>query len=555
MRPLFAVLCLLALPLSASAAEFRVGPGQTYASIGAVPWETLGPGDTVLIHARPTPYTEKWVIGRNGTQAAPITVRGVPDAQGRRPIIHGEGATTRSQLNFWNEERGIIKIGGSNTPADTLPSYIVIEGLHLRRARGAFTGRNGASTYNANAAGIFIEKGEHLVIRDCILEDNGNGVFIANSTSDVLIEGNFIHGNGNSGSILEHNAYTEALGIVYQYNHFGPPCANCLGNNLKDRSAGTVVRYNWLEGGNRQLDLVESASAAFRADPSYLRTFVYGNVLVEPDGAGNRQFIHFGGDNGNEPTYRGTLYLWNNTLVSTRTDRTTLVRLSSDAQSAHVTGNVVFLTAAGGNLELSAGSGTLRHGGNWFKPGYVSAFGTVTGSVVDTGGTVTGSDPGFVNLAGQDFHLTASSALRGKAVAPPAETSAHPLSRQYVKHQSSEPRPSGSTQDIGALGFGLGGGGTDGGTGSPDGGAGTPDAGTGLPDGGAGTPDAGTGSGGSDGGSSTPDGGLEPPEDPEDSGGCGCGTSGSAPFALLLLGVLVSRSRRRSTGAASREGT
>ena len=141
MRVLSAVLTLLALPLAASAAEYRVGPSQTYANIGDVPWESLGPGDTVLIYARPTPYTEKWVIGRSGTQASPITVRGVPDGQGNLPIIHGEGATTRSQLNYWNEERGIIKIGGSNTPADTLPSYIVIDGLHLRRARGNFTGR------------------------------------------------------------------------------------------------------------------------------------------------------------------------------------------------------------------------------------------------------------------------------------------------------------------------------------------------------------------------------------------------------------------------------
>ena len=146
------------------------------------------------------------------------------------------------------------------------------------------------------------------------------------------------------------------------------------------------------------------------------------------------------------------------------------MRLSTDAQSAYVTGNVVYLTASGNSLEISAGSGTLRHGGNWYKPGYVSAFGTITGSVVDTGGTVTGSDPGFVNAAGQDFHLVESSALRGKAVAPPAETSAYPLSRQYVKHQSSELRPTGSTLDIGALGYGTPSSGPDGGTGSPDGG-------------------------------------------------------------------------------------
>ena len=108
---------------------------------------------------------------------------------------------------------------------------------------------------------MFIEKGAHIVVRNCILDDNGNGLFIANGTSDVLVEGNSIYGNGNSGSIYEHNTYTEALGIVYQYNHFGPLCANCLGNNLKDRSAGTVVRYNWIEAGNRQLDLVDPPTA------------------------------------------------------------------------------------------------------------------------------------------------------------------------------------------------------------------------------------------------------------------------------------------------------
>ena len=71
-----------------------------------------------------------------------------------------------------------------------------------------------------------------------------------------------------------------------------------LGNNLKDRSAGLVVRYNWLEGGNRLLDLVESDFPSYYENPSYRNTYVYGNVLVEQDG-GNSQVIHYGGDNGN----------------------------------------------------------------------------------------------------------------------------------------------------------------------------------------------------------------------------------------------------------------
>ncbi|NMO17181.1 polysaccharide-degrading enzyme [Pyxidicoccus fallax] len=499
---------LLLLPsLAAQAAEYRVGPGQTYATIGAVPWESLNPGDTVLIHARPTPYAEKWVLGRRGTATAPITVRGVKDAAGNLPVIVGENATTRSQLNYWGEERGILKIGGSNTPADTTPAYLVVENLHLRRARGAFTGRNGASTYAKNAAAIFIEKGEHITLRNCVLEDSGNGLFIANATSDVTVEGNSIHGNGNPDSILEHNAYTEALGITYQYNRFGPLCAGCLGNNLKDRSAGTVIRYNWIEGGNRQLDLVETSSDTLRGDASYARTFVHGNVLLEPAGAGNRQVVHFGGDNGTTATYRGTLYFFHNTVVSTRTDRTTLLRLSTNAQTAHVQGNVVLVTAAGNTLSLTDEAGTLRHGLNWYKPGYVSSFGTVTGSVVDTGGNVTGGDPGFVNLAGQDFRLTAGSALRGKVTAPLSGTEAHPVTWQYVKHTTSERRAQAAPAHIGAYGDPL----------AP--GAEVPDAET---------PDAAPSGSGEEGGCDATGGGF------------------AGPLALLLLAALAARRGRRA---------
>ncbi|WP_419641612.1 hypothetical protein, partial [Thiolapillus sp.] len=63
---------------------------------------------------------------------------------------------------------------------------------------------------------------------------------------------------------------------------------------------------------------------------------MYGNVLIEPDGAGNSQMVHYGGDSGdsgdsgNESIYRkGTLYFYHNTVVSTRDGNTTLVRLST----------------------------------------------------------------------------------------------------------------------------------------------------------------------------------------------------------------------------------
>src|SRR5688572_5844934 len=147
---------------TASGATYEVGPGKPRTSIGQVPWASLQPGDTVLIYYRSTPYKEKWVICRQGTASAPITVRGVPGPNGELPIIDGSGAVTAPGLNYWSETRGVIKIGGANIPADTTPRYIILENLDIRSARAAytFTDDNGiVQAYSANASPIYIEKG------------------------------------------------------------------------------------------------------------------------------------------------------------------------------------------------------------------------------------------------------------------------------------------------------------------------------------------------------------------------------------------------------------
>jgi hypothetical protein len=270
---------------------------------------------------------------------------------------------------------------------------------------------------------------------------------------NILIEGNRIHDNGNVGSLFEHNTYTEALGITYQYNYFGRTKAGANGNNLKDRSAGLVVRYNWIEGGNRQLDLVETDSPTIQTDPAYRETFVYGNVLVETDAAGNRQITHYGGDNGTTSKYRkGTLFFYNNTMVSYRTDRTTLFRLSTNEERADARNNVFYVTAAGNTLSLVDSSGTLDLSHNWFKPGRVSTFGTLTGVINDDGTSVVGSSPGFRDEPAQDFRLAMTSANVNAGAGLRAEVlPEHEVAREYVKHQSSQPRSNDGVLDIGAF--------------------------------------------------------------------------------------------------------
>ncbi len=447
-----------------AATTYEVGPGRAYANINDVPWESLQPGDTVLIHWRSTPYKEKWVICRQGTDAAPITVRGVAGPGGELPVIDGSGATTRPQLNFWSETRGVIKIGGANTPADTMPKFITIENLDIRSARAAytFTADDGTTqTYGANASSIYVEKGENITVRNSILHDSGNGFFVASSDAavsrDILVEGNHIYDNGNTGSVYEHNNYTAAIGITFQYNRFGPLRAGASGNNLKDRSAGLVVRYNWIEGGNRQLDLVDGEDTSLiRNDPRYRETRVYGNTLIEPDAAGNRQILHYGGDSATPASYRkGTLFFYNNTVVSTRTDRTTLFRLSTNEERADARNNIFYVTAAGSTMSLLDSTGVLDFSHNWLKPGWVNTFGTLSGAVNNDGTSTEGASPGFADEGAQNYRLAfGSSCINAGTTLNSNVLPAHDVVRHYVKHQAGEARPTDGSLDIGAYEFG-----------------------------------------------------------------------------------------------------
>jgi len=457
----FAALALGFVATPAAAINYDVGPGLARAAIADVPWESLQPGDLVRIHYRPEPYREKWVIGRSGTAEAPIVVRGVLGPNGERPVISGDQATTPPALDYTNESRGVLKIGTSNVPPESLPEHIVVEDLEIRSAHPAYTFRDDhgvTQSYAQNAAALYVERARHLVIRSCVLHDSGNGLFVGayyGDTRDIAIEANWIHDNGNAGSLYEHNSYTAAIGIIYQDNRFGPLRAGALGNNLKDRSAGLVVRNNWIEGGNRQLDLVDGEdSQVIVDDPSYRETFVYGNVLIEPDGAGNSQIIHYGGDSGNEAIYRkGTLYVFHNTVVSNRTGNTTLLRLSSDGEFADVRNNVLYVAAGGDRLAMLDATGRVDLSHNWTKPGWVESH-SGSASVFDDGTGIASAVPGFADEGAQDYRpVDGADILDAGTALHPGALPEYAVVRQYREHQASEPRSDDGFPDLGAFEF------------------------------------------------------------------------------------------------------
>lgn len=434
------------------AGVYEVGAGKVHATVGSIPWEALKPGDEVRIHWRAEAYREKWVLCCRGTLEKPIKISGIPGPEGQLPVIDGRDATTRASLNYWGQERGVLKIGGANQPADTMPAHLVVENLEISGGRSPYTfsGRRGSTSYSKDAASVIVEKAEHLVLRNLVLHGSGNGLMVSAQSKDVRVERCHLYDNGNPGSITEHNAYTECNGIVFEGNRFGPLRFGCSGNNLKDRSAGLVVACNWIEGGNRQLDLVDATgNPAINASPAYRRTLVYGNVIIEREGDGNNQIVHYGGDSGITKGYRkGTLYFYHNTLVSTRKSAIAAFRLSSPDETVECHGNIFHVASKGKNLSLMAKVGVMKLGKNWLTSGWVQSVDDFTGSIQTLEPSIEGVDPGFITPAEQDFSLNSGSLCLGAVLAMPAGLSAPNL--RYVRHQKVENLLSGVPLNLGA---------------------------------------------------------------------------------------------------------
>jgi hypothetical protein len=178
---------------------------------------------------------------------------------------------------------------------------------------------------------------------------------------------------------------------------------------------------------------------------------VYGNILVEGDGEGNSQIIHYGGDSGDEPRYRkGTLYLYNNTIVSTRRGNTTLVRLSTDEESCDARNNIIYTTASGVYLAMLNDAGTISLRNNWLNTGWRNSHSSSTATVKDYG-NVDGASPRFMEFRAQNFTLAEGSPCIDGGTSLPGEVLPEHLPvMQYIRHCMAESRPSDAALDIGA---------------------------------------------------------------------------------------------------------
>lgn len=478
---------LAACVASGKGTDYQVGPGKAYTALEQVPWESLKAGDTVRIFYSATPYKGKFLIAAQGTAAAPVRICGVRGPNNERPIIDGNGAVSRAALasaygssasvSDIHQNRSVIVFKPLASQAWTaFPSYVQLDGLAIRGAHPSysFTDAAGAKkTYATFGACVWVDRGHNITIADNEISDCQMAIFSKSTddgdfalTKDLRVAGNDFHGNGIANDWFEHTTYLQSVNLVLEFNRYGPMRAGATGNQHKDRSVGSIIRYNAIEAGAHNLDLVEAEDYpnAAMANPAYRTTFVYGNILKPT--AGTRAVVHYGGDhfgstpgaNWGEGLFRkGTLFFFNNTVHASGNAK--LFRISTTDETVEAWNNVFWADGTGvvtlreaendgvgsnwvkdGNLNLSV---------NWTKTGWKASSTPLKGTVTGTANLLAGSTApidltSYVPLAG--------AAVVDVGVAGPAAASAYKPVYQLDANKAPVARTvKGAAIDLGAV--------------------------------------------------------------------------------------------------------
>ncbi|MES2518413.1 MAG: Ig-like domain-containing protein, partial [Bacteroidota bacterium] len=449
------------------------------------------------------PYKEKFLISTSGTTANPIKIIGIAGPNGEKPIIDGDHANAISGQMCYAQTQpyGLIFIepgvdGNGNCPNGSysaIPHDIVIDGLEIRNAHSNFTFsvNNGVQqSYDVFSCGIYAERVQNLVVRNCNFNHCGLGLFINSKfgthalSKNILVERNYFTQNGLVGDGHLHNSYIEAEDVIYQYNFYDHLVWGSYGASIKDRSAGNIIRYNWIvasDGHAIQIPEAQGGQGYLDQLPKYKETFVYGNIIYNSK-QGAARIVRYGGDQGIYQNYRqGTLYFYNNTLID-EGDKIgapganryqTAVFLLPDkgevgdipiVEKVDCRNNVIYNTNATAGFPATTLclmstdlTGTVNMTNNWRSPGIVDFVAyyqsTNTGTVTHTNsiyGNAGQNLPNFNNYLTQDYSLSPNSNAVNQGTILINAAVGHPVLEEYVKDFLSKPRNTVGPIDLGA---------------------------------------------------------------------------------------------------------
>ena len=333
---------------------YEVGPGKQYAELTHV-IGALNPGDTVRVYYRENAYYGTVELTRSGNAANPITIMGISDAQGRKPVLRGSDTTNINIL--------VMRA-----------SYYIIDNLEIYGNQGISSSVTMRGIYNV---------GHKNIIRRCIVHHAGQGIISADQGSGSLtVEFTEVYSNGAGAA--DHNMYLASdqarypdsvITVRFCYSHD----AN-YSIGLKTRARRNNIYYNVFENNPATaMDLLgpdfgdgfnpepppghydenyegQTKQELRKIDPTYGEDYfredsdVVGNLIIM-NHAGN--VARIGGDGGSGSNERsgtsfGRMRFVNNTIVyNTSGSPYRGIRLTHGMGSVDYHNNILYSTGSG----------------------------------------------------------------------------------------------------------------------------------------------------------------------------------------------------------------
>lgn len=395
MRLLPLILLFLVAPVNAGI--YKVGPTRTYSNLNALfNSANLGPGDIVEVDGGVT-YPGGVVVPEDDGGAAgnPLVIRGIA-VSGQRPRL----------------------TGSTNTIEFRQSDHVVLDGFDISggTSRCVFQGAHDVTIRNS-------------VIHDCVQ----HGILSTDQNSgSFTLEYSEIYNAGSSTN--RHPLYIQSDEITHPgsvfrmrfcYVHNGNG-----GNLLKSRHERSEIYYNWFEGATyHELELIgpDEGTQLPGWSPDLIRedADVVGNVIVHtnPDFG---SVIRVGGDGSGES--RGRVRFVNNTILLASGSDATVFRIFDGIQSVEMHNNVIDVVAGGTarierTVEAVWTDGRQIHGSN----NWVESGSTYVPSSNEWSGTLSGSNPGFVNAGTFNLMPQLTSHLVNAGNNQPSSLSAFPF--------------------------------------------------------------------------------------------------------------------------------
>lgn len=405
--------------LPAAAATYTVGSGGQYASLqAAFNAVDLGPGDIVEVAGGVTYDVGSPGIvmgaGDSGAPGNPVVVRGIR-VGGQRPILRG----------------------GFNTIEFRSSNHVRFEGFEVTGTGDTLTGTFRCIYHHAHEVTL-----RDVLVRDCPRHGILGG---DQDTGSLTIEYSEVRNAGsNVGNHAIYMATDEVAypGAVFRLRHSYVRDSRFDdtrdgGNLVKSRAERNEIHYNWLEGAFfHELELIGpdpgGAPAGWSEGLAREDSDIVGNVIVHTAAFGS--ILRFGGDATGQ-TF-GRYRFVNNTVVRLGgADTPTVFRLFDGIAALEFHNNVFWREGAssltlvrGVEADWPGGVVRVRGSNNWVKAGFALNPANLPAVLV---GTLTGSSPGFTNVAALDFAPAVGSPLLDagttSTVTPPDYDLANPL--------------------------------------------------------------------------------------------------------------------------------